>query len=136
MRKYDCDIKRHLLPRINSPVAGCLGTSYPPRVSEVVIEKDEWKEAEFERRVPSKPFDDLPGALIFFVGVKANQIEVKLVRVRLGEKIAAAGEISHIEELIFFQVMEGVDSALISMSGRRDAHVLARSSFFLARGPA
>jgi hypothetical protein len=61
----------------------------------------------------------------FFVGVGTDEIEVKLVGVSLGEEIAAAGEVFQIEELVFFEAVEGFDVALIGVSGGRDADVLA-----------
>ena len=76
-------------------------------------------------RSRSKAFDDQPGAQIVFVRVGAHEIEVKLVGVGFGEKIAAAGEIFQVEELVFFEAMDGFDVALVGVSGRRDAHVLA-----------
>lgn len=78
-----------------------------------------------ERRARSEPLDDLPRALIFFVGVGAHEIEVELVGVHLGEKIAAAGEIFQIEELVFFEAVNGFHVALVGVRGGRDAHVLA-----------
>ena len=67
-------------------------------------------------RSRSKAFDDQPGAQIVFVRVGAHEIEVKLVGVGFGEKIAAAGEIFQVEELVFFEAMDGFDVALVGVS--------------------
>jgi hypothetical protein len=50
-----------------------------PGVVEVVIQGDGREQAEFERRAGSEPLDDLPGALIFFVGVRTHEVEVELI---------------------------------------------------------
>src|SRR3990172_1698190 len=89
-----------------------------PCVVEVVIQEHRWKQAKFERRARSEPFDDLPGRLIFFVRVGPGEVEVELIGVHFGQEIAAAGECFQIEELVFFQAMNGFDVALIGVSGR------------------
>jgi len=66
-----------------------------------------------------------PRTQIFFVGVRSDEVEVELVGVGLGEEIAAAGEIFQIEELIFFEAMNGFDIALVGVPRRADADVLA-----------
>src|SRR5712692_8264305 len=71
----------------NSPGPGVLGKSRDiviPLVVEVVIQKHGRKQAEFERRAGSEPLDDLPGTLVFFMGVGSHQVEVELVGVHLG----------------------------------------------------
>ena len=83
-----------------------------------------------EWRSGSEALDGLAGALIFFVGVGADEVEVELIGVGLGEKVAAAGEVFQIEELIFFEAMDGLHVALVGVSGRRDAHVLAVAEGF------
>jgi hypothetical protein len=88
---------------------------------EVVIQEDGRKQAKFERRARSEPLDDLPGGLIFFVGVRPGEVEVELIGVHLGEEIAAAGEGFQIEELVFFEAMNGFDIALVGVSRGRDA---------------
>jgi hypothetical protein len=101
-----------------------------PRVVEVVVQEHGWKQAECEWGARGEPLDDLPGALIFFVRVGANEIGIELVGVSLGEEIGAAGEILQIEELIFFETMNGFDIALVGMRGWGDAHVLAVAESF------
>jgi hypothetical protein len=59
------------------------------------------------------------------VGVGADEIEIELVGVGFGEEVAAAGEVLEVKELVFFEAMDGFDVALIGVSGRRDADVLA-----------
>ena len=76
-------------------------------------------------RARSEPLDDLPGTLIFFVGVGASEVEVQLVGVHFGEELAATGEVFQIKELVFFEAMHGFHVALVGMGGGRDAHVLA-----------
>jgi len=61
------------------------------------------------------------------VRVRSRQIEVELVGVGLGEKVAPAGEGLQIEKLVFHQPVDGFDVALIGVGGGRDAHVLAIS---------
>ena len=92
---------------------------------EVIIQKDRWEQAELERPARLQLLDDLPGAQILFVGVGANEVEVELIGEGLGEEVAAAGERFQVEELILDEAMDGFDIALESVSGRRDADVLA-----------
>src|SRR6266850_348355 len=73
----------------------------------------------------SGELDDLPGALIFFVGVQAHQVEVELIRVDLGKEVSAASELFEIKELVFFEAVHGFDVALVGVRGGRDTHVLA-----------
>jgi hypothetical protein len=96
----------------------------PLRV-EVVIEDDGRKQAEFERRAGMEALDDLPGSLKFLVGVGPGEIEVELVGVDLGQEVAAALEEFQIEELIFFEAMDGFDVALEGVSGGGNADMLA-----------
>ena len=69
--------------------------------------------------------DDLPGSLKFLVGVGPGEIEVELVGVDLGQEVAAALEVFQIEELVFFETVDGFDVALESVSGRRNTDMLA-----------
>src|SRR5439155_19303501 len=73
----------------------------------------------------SETLDDLPGSLIFLVGVGACEVEVQLVGVYFRQELTAAGEVFQIEELVFFEAMHRFNIALVSVRGRRDAHVLA-----------
>jgi len=50
-------------------------------VVQVIIQEHGWKQAEFERRARSEPFDDLPRRLIFFVRVGPRKVEIELVGV-------------------------------------------------------
>jgi len=50
--------------------------------------------------------------------------------VGLSEEVAAAGEVFQIEELVFFEAMNGFDVALVGVRRRRDAHVLAVAESF------
>ena len=59
------------------------------------------------------------------MGIRAREVEIHLIGVHLGEKIAAASELFQIEKFIFFEAMHGFHIALIGMRGRWDAHVLA-----------
>ena len=75
-------------------------------------------------------FDDLPGTLIFFVGIGPSEIEVELIGVSLGKEVAATGEVFQIEELVFFEAMDGFNVALVGVSCGWDAHVLAMAERF------
>ena len=70
-------------------------------------------------------FDDLPRGEILFVGIGADEVEVKLIGVGLGEEIATAGERFQVEELIFDQAVDGFNVALEGVGGGRDADMLA-----------
>ncbi len=59
------------------------------------------------------------------MGVGSCEVEVELVGVGFGEEIAAAGEVFQVEELVFFEAMDGFDVALVGVGGGRDADVLA-----------
>src|ERR1035441_5103089 len=87
---------------------------------EVVVQDDGRKQAELEGRVGMESLDDLPGSLKFLVGVGPGEIEVELVGVDLGQEVAAALEVFQIEELVFFETVDGFDVALESLSGRGD----------------
>ena len=65
------------------------------------------------------------GLEILLVGVGPDEIEVELIGVSFGEEVAAAGEVFQIEELIFFQAVDGFHIALIGVSGGRNTNVLA-----------
>jgi len=106
-----------------------------PCVVEVVIQEHRWKQAKFERRARSEPFDDLPGRLIFFVRVGPGEVEVELIGVHFGQEIAAAGEGFQVEELVFFEAMDGFDVALVGVRGGRDAHVLTVAERGREAGP-
>lgn len=69
--------------------------------------------------------DDLPRGEILLVGVGTDEVEVELVSESFSEEVAAAGEGFQIEKLIFDQAVDGFDIALESVSGGRDADVLA-----------
>ena len=43
----------------------------------------------------------------------------------LGEEISTAGERFQVKELVFFDAVHGFDIALVGVSSRRDAHMLA-----------
>ena len=96
----------------------------------MIIEKDRWKQTEFERRARGEPFNDLPGAQVFLVRVGAHEVEVELVGVHLGEEIAAARKFFQIKKLVFFEAMHGFHIALVGVRGGRDAHVLAVAEGF------
>ena len=101
-----------------------------PSVIEVIIQEDWGKQAEFKWRSGSEAFDDLPGVNIVFVRVGSHEIEVELVGVGFGEEIAPAGEIFQVEELVFFEAMDGLDITLVSVGRGRDAHMLAAAQGF------
>jgi hypothetical protein len=67
--------------------------------------------------------DDLPGSLKFLVGVRPGEIEVELVGVDLGQEVAAVLEGFQIEELVFFEAVDGFDVALEGVSGRRNTDI-------------
>src|ERR1700735_5519761 len=92
---------------------------------EVVIQDDGRKQAEFEGRARSEAFDDLPGSLKFLVGVGPGEIEVELVSMDFGQEVAAVLEVFQIEELVFFETVDGFDVALESVSGRGNTDMLA-----------
>ena len=71
----------------------------------------------------SEPLDDLPGALIFVVGVGPHEVEVELVGVHLGKEVSATREVFEAEELVFFEAMHGFQVALVGVGGGRDAHM-------------
>jgi hypothetical protein len=90
-------------------------------VIDVVIEDDGWKQAKLEGG--SEELDDLPRTEVLLMGVPAGEIEVELVGMDLGEEIAAAGEGFQVEELVFFEAVDGFDVALVGVSCGRDAHM-------------
>jgi hypothetical protein len=77
-----------------------------------------------ERGARREALDDLPGAKIIFVGVGTSEVEVQLVGVNFGQEVSSAGEVFEVEELVFFEAMNGFYIALIGMSGGRDADML------------
>ena len=93
----------------------------------MVIQEDGWQQAEFER---SEPLDDLPRALVVFVGVRPCEVEVELVGMHLGQEVSAAGEVFEIEKLVFFEPMHGFHVALVGVRGRGYTHVLAIAESF------
>ncbi len=95
-----------------------------PGAVEVIIQKDEWKQAELEGPARLELFDDLPRGEIVFVGIGAGEIEVELVSEGFGQEIAATGERFQVEELIFDETVNGFDVALKGVSGGWDADVL------------
>src|SRR3970040_2255153 len=96
-----------------------------PCVVEVIVQEDGRKQEQIERRAGSEPLDDLPGALVFFVGVGSHEVEVELVGGGFGQELAAVAELLQVEELIFDQAVHGLHVALVGVGGRRDAYVLA-----------
>ena len=46
---------------------------------------------------------------------------------RFGKEVSATGEVFQIEELIFFEAVDGFDIALVGVRGGRDARVLTGS---------
>ena len=72
----------------------------------------------------------MPGTHVFLVGVGPREVEVELVGVDLGEELAAAAELFQIKKLVFFEPVHGFHVALVSMGGRRDAHMLAVTEGF------
>src|SRR5258707_8631103 len=96
-----------------------------PRVVQVIIQEDRWKQAELERPTRLELLDDLPGAEVLLVRVGADQVEVELVGESFGEEIATPRERFQIEELIFDEAVNGFHIALEGVSGGRDADVLA-----------
>ena len=57
--------------------------------------------------------------------IGSDEVEVELIGVDLGEEVAAASEVFEVEELVFFEAMNGFYIALVGVRGRRDAHMLA-----------
>jgi len=96
-----------------------------PRVVQVVIQENRWKQAELERPARLELFDDLPGAEILFVGIGTNEVEVELVGESLGEEVAATVERFQVKELIFDEAVNGFNIALEGVSRGRNANVLA-----------
>ena len=72
----------------------------------------------------------MPRALISFVGVGADQVEVELVSVHFGKEFSTTGEVFEIEELVFFQTVHGFHIALVGVCGGWNAHVLAVAEGF------
>ena len=64
------------------------------------------------------------------MGVGPDEVEAQLVGVYFRQELAATGEVFQIEELVFFEAMHSFDIALVSVRGRRDAHVLAVAESF------
>ena len=106
----------------------CIGKPWhivSPLGVEVVIEDDRRKQAELEGRAGIEALDDLPGSLKFLVGVGPGEIEVELVGMDFGEEVTAALEEFQIEELVFFEAVDGFDVALEGVSGRGNTDMLA-----------
>ena len=59
------------------------------------------------------------------MGIRPHEVEIQLIGVDLGEKIAATSEIFQIKKFIFFEAMHGFHIALVRMRGGWDAHMLA-----------
>ena len=72
----------------------------------------------------------MPRALIFLVRVGPHEIEVELIGVHFGEKVAAAGEVFEVEKLVFFEAMHRFHVALIGVGSRWDTHMLAIAEGF------
>jgi hypothetical protein len=95
-----------------------------PRIVQVILQEDRWKQAELERPAGLEALDDLPGAEVLFVGVGTDEVEVELVGEGFGEEVSAPRKRFQIEELVFDEAVNGFDIALEGMSGGRDANVL------------
>src|ERR1700735_439882 len=109
-RPFASQYKIVTLARVGKP-----GQIVSPVWVEVVIQDDGRKQAEFEGRARSEAFDDLPGSLKFLVGVGPGEIEVELVSMDFGQEVAAVLEVFQIEELVFFETVDGFDVALDSV---------------------
>jgi len=55
--------------------------------------------------------------LISFVGVGPGEVEAQPVGLYFSLELTATGEVSQIEELVFFEAMHGFDIALVSVRG-------------------
>ena len=91
---------------------------------ETIIEEGRGKQADREGEAGVELVDDLPRGETSLVRVGARQVEIELVEGSLGHKLAAAGEGFQVEELVFDEAVDGLDIALIGVSGGRDALVL------------
>ena len=96
-----------------------------PRVVQVIIQENRWKQTKLERPAGLELLDDLPGAEVLFVRVGTDKVEVELIGKGFGEKVSPARERFQIEELIFNQAVNGFHIALEGVSGGRNANVLA-----------
>src|ERR1700735_3952734 len=92
-----------------------------PRVVQVIIQENRWKQTKLERPAGLELLDDLPGAEVLFVRVGTDKVEVELIGKGFGEKVSPARERFQIEELIFNQAVNGFHIALEGVSGGRDA---------------
>ena len=91
----------------------------------MVIQEYGRQQAELEGRARGEALDDLPRTEELLVGVGADEVEVELIGMDLGEKVSAANKVFQIEELVFFEAMNGFHIALVGVRGGRDAHMLA-----------
>src|ERR1700722_16362845 len=71
-----------------------------PRVVQVIIQENRWKQTKLERPAGLELLDDLPGAEVLFVRVGTDKVEVELIGKGFGEKVSPARERFQIEELI------------------------------------
>ena len=69
--------------------------------------------------------ENLSRALVVFVGVGSDEVEIELIEGGFGEEVAAIREGLQIKELVFDQAMDGLDIALVGVGRGRDALVLA-----------
>ena len=96
-----------------------------PRVVQVIIQENRWKQAELEGPAGLELLDDLPGAEVLLVGVGTDKIEVELVGKGFGEEIAAARERFQVKELIFDEAVNGFHITLEGVGGGGNANLLA-----------
>src|SRR3990172_6997016 len=92
---------------------------------EKAIQVDGRKQAEIERGARSELLDNLPGSFVFLVGVGPCEVEVELIDGGLGKEFGTVAERFQVEELVFDEAVDGLDVALIGVSGGGDARVLA-----------
>jgi hypothetical protein len=94
------------------------------RCVETIVEEDRGKQADIEGEVAIELVDDLPGSEASFVGVGTSQVEVELIERGLGEELRTTAKGFQVVELVFDQAVNGLDIALIGVSGGRDPLVL------------
>src|SRR3990172_7702526 len=92
---------------------------------EKAIQVDGRKQAEIERGARSELLDNLPGSFVFLVGVGPCEVEVELIDGGLGKEFGTVAERFQVEELVFDEAVDGLEVALIGVSGGGDARVLA-----------
>ena len=82
-----------------------------------MVEGDGSEQAKLEGEAGSEPLEDLPGAAVSLMGVGADEVAVELVGGGLGEEVGAGREGFDFEELVFDEAVDGLDIALVSVSG-------------------